>query len=253
MTTKFSIYLLIAFYVFVLLSLTRAQDSDNSKSSLLGAGIPGIPGQHGLPGRDGRDGVDGVKGERGIKGDGGAKGDIGLAGNNGHDGIHGKTGQKGIKGDSGAKGEVGLPEPVGELNWKHCVWYSNSGLNAGLLKACNFVKKSHATAIRVLYQGTLRTYCSSGQCCNRWYFTFNGNECGNPATIEGIKYGVPAKDNPNRVTQIEGHCERLPAGTIAVGIHVGKCVRDPRDQHDANSGWNAMSRIIIEELPPPQS
>ena len=115
------------------------------------------------------------------------------------------------------------------------------------------MKKSHATAIRVLYQGTLRTYCSSGECCNRWYFTFNGNECGNPATIEGIIYGAPAKDNPNRVTQIEGHCERLPAGTIAVGIHVGKCVRDPRDQHNANSGWNAMSRIIIEELPPPQS
>ena len=115
------------------------------------------------------------------------------------------------------------------------------------------MKKSHATAIRVLYQGTLRTYCSSGSCCNRWYFTFNGNECGNPATIEGIIYGGPAKDDPNRVTQIEGHCEKLPAETISVGFYVGKCIRSPRDHHDAYSGWNAMSRIVIEELPPPQT
>ena len=115
------------------------------------------------------------------------------------------------------------------------------------------MKKSHYTAMRVLYQGTLRTACGSGICCSRWYFTFNGNECGKPATVEGIIYGAPANDDPERVTQIEGHCENLPSGMIKVGFHVGRCIRLPHSHFDANSGWNAISRIVIEELPPPQS
>ena len=115
------------------------------------------------------------------------------------------------------------------------------------------MKKSRATAIRVLYQATLRTYCKSSSCCNRWYFTFNATECRSPATIEGIVYGDPADDFPHRVSQIEGHCEGLPAGTITVGLRVGKCVRSPRGQYNANSGFNAMSRIVVEEVPPPQT
>ena len=75
--------------------------------------------------------MNGAKGERGLKGDRGFKGDTGLPG---HDG---KTGQKGMKGNHGAKGELGPPGPVttvSELNWKHCVWYADSGLDVGLIK-----------------------------------------------------------------------------------------------------------------------
>ncbi|XP_065826906.1 uncharacterized protein [Oscarella lobularis] len=226
--------LIISLSVLLLSTLISAMvKSDDEKESQCqqcqcssGAGIPGIPGHHGLPGRDGRDGIDGT---------------------------NGKPGEKGEKGDGGAKGDVGLPGPGKLNNWKHCVWFAESDLDVGLIKGCSFVKQSPATAIRVLYQGTLRTRCSSGDCCNRWYFTFNGNECGNPATIEGIIYGSPAKDNPHRVTQIEGHCESLQAGAITVRFLVGKCVRHSVVQHDAYSGWNAMSRIVIEELPPPQT
>lgn len=46
---------------------------------------------------------------------------------------------------------------------------------------------------------------------------------------------------------VEGLCEGIGAGLVDVAIWVGTCSDYPKG--DASTGWNSVSRIIIEELP----
>ena len=91
--------------------------------------------------------------------------------------------------------------------------------------------------------------------CNRWFFKFNGNECSGPMTIEAVVYnGWPsAAGNPNLLhhRSFEGYCENIPQGAVIVELWVGQC--GSYTLGDANTGWIAVSRIIIEEVPRPQS
>ncbi|XP_062506147.1 collagen triple helix repeat-containing protein 1-like [Corticium candelabrum] len=190
-------------------------------------GVPGSPGLHGLPGRDG------IKGERGLVGDVGSKGNAG------------KIGPQGPRGIKGEKGETTT------LNWKQCVWNSEDGKDSGLIQNCNFRKHDSNSALHVAYAGNLRVYCSSGSCCSRWYFTFNGNECSGLMTIEGVVYGQPANDNPHRHRQIEGYCENIPAGQVIIGFNIGNC-KYTSTTYDGSTGWQSVSRIMIAEVPPSQ-
>ena len=112
-----------------------------------------------------------------------------------------------------------------------------------------FNKKYDNTSLRVFYEGTLRSYGS--RVCSRWYFTFDGAECKKPATIEGIVYVHSTTVYPHRHRHIEGYCNQVPKGHIRVGVWIGKCESDSLG--DGNTGWNSMSRIVIEEVPPPQA
>ena len=93
----------------------------------------------------------------------------------------------------------------------------------------------------------MRVQCSSGGCCGRWYITFNGAECSGPMTIEGVVYLYSSNDNPLRHREIEGFCENIPSGLIKVAVRVGNC--QSYGVSDRYSGWNSVSRIIIEEYP----
>uniref|UniRef100_A0A8B9WWP3 CTHRC1 C-terminal domain-containing protein n=1 Tax=Bos mutus grunniens TaxID=30521 RepID=A0A8B9WWP3_BOSMU len=90
-------------------------------------------------------------------------------------------------------------------------------------------------------------------CCQRWYFTFNGAECSGPLPIEAIIYldqGSPELNstiNIHRTSSVEGLCEGIGAGLVDIAIWVGTCSDYPKG--DASTGWNSVSRIIIEELP----
>ena len=48
----------------------------------------------------------------------------------------------------------------------------------------------------------------------------------------------------------EGYCENLARGTVSVELWVGKCTGFTLG--DARTGWNSVSRIMIEEVPPSQ-
>ena len=98
----------------------------------------------------------------------------------------------------------------------------------------------------MFYEGTLRS--NGKNVCSRWYFTFDGAECTKPATIEGIVY-VPSS-NPHRHRHIEGYCNQVPKGHIRVGFWIGKC--EQYNLGDGETGWQSISRIVIEEVPPPQ-
>ena len=119
------------------------------------------------------------------------------------------------------------------------------------LQECLFIKKSAKTALRVFWSGNLRLHgCYA--CCRRWYFTLNGAECPAPAAIDGLVYMENgAKKNLHRVRQIEGVCEKVQKGVVRVGFWVGNC--NGYGSADAYTGWNSVSRIYVEEVPPPQA
>ena len=56
---------------------------------------------------------------------------------------------------------------------------------------------------------------------------------------------------PLRVRHIEGYCENIHMAVVRVGFNVGNCAG--YGNADAHSGWNSVSRIVVEEVPPPQN
>ena len=115
---------------------------------------------------------------------------------------------------------------------------------------CTLNKQHSYTSLRVVFQGALRiTGCTN--CCKRWYFTFNGNECRQPFAIDAIIYHS-ANINIHRSTTVEGYCGGIGQGAVNVGFSVGNCWGGSKSG-DAYTSWNSVSRIIIEEVPPPQS
>ena len=90
--------------------------------------------------------------------------------------------------------------------------------------------------------------------CNRWHFKFNGNECSGPMTIEAVVYNNWSSGrNANQLhhRSFEGYCENIPQGAVRVELWVGKC--GGQTLGDAYTGWNSVSRIMIEEVSRPQS
>ncbi|XP_070823143.1 collagen triple helix repeat-containing protein 1-like isoform X2 [Chaetodon trifascialis] len=186
------------------------------------------------------------------------QGPAGLPGREGNPGTNGIPGTPGIPGRDGQKGEKG--ECINEIfeepwrpNYKQCAWNSlNYGIDLGKVADCTFTKLRSDSAVRVLFSGSLRLKCKSA-CCQRWYFTFNGAECTGPLPIESIIYldqGSPELNstiNIHRTSSVEGLCEGVKAGLVDVAVWVGTCADYPRG--DASTGWNSVSRIIIEELP----
>ncbi|CAH3148720.1 unnamed protein product, partial [Pocillopora meandrina] len=244
-------------------------------------GVPGAPGPQGQQGKDGAKGEPGVKGPRGMTGTRGQKGNpgslgkngapgmMGIKGNKGHEGSRGSSGPpgiKGVKGEQGSKGEKGeiVNSAVSETNWKQCcVWKNlNDDRDSGKIKVqkylenamknevsdCSFNKLQSDTAIKVSFQGNMRVDGTSSK-CNRWFFKFNGNECSGPMTIDAVVYNNWPSGNPNLLhhRSFEGYCENIPQGRVTVELWVGQC-HGSYPLGDAHTGWNSVSRIMIEEV-----
>ena len=120
-----------------------------------------------------------------------------------------------------------------------------------LFQECSFNKLHDNTALRVSYQGNVRVYTDAK--CNRWYFKFNSNECSGPLPIDSVVYNRwnGGRSNIHRSHFFEGYCENLARGTVSVELWVGKC-SGYSTLGDAYTGWNSVSRIMIEEVPPSQ-
>ena len=135
-----------------------------------------------------------------------------------------------------------------EKKWKN---YSEFGCNYFcilLVQACSFNKLEGDTALKVAFQGVMRVYGTSTK-CNRWYFKFNGNECSGPMTIEAVVYNNWPSGSPNLLhhRSFEGYCENVPPGATNVELWVGSC--SGYTPGDAETGWQSVSRIMIEEVP----
>ena len=185
---------------------------------------------------------------QGTCGSAGIPGIPGVPGNPGRDGLPGLPGPAGAKGEAGERGSDYID--IVKSNWKQCIWKRVDDKDSGLIQNCNFNKKYDNTSLRVFYEGTMRSYGIF--VCNRWYFTFDGAECTNPATIDGIVNGYSTKDNSYRHQHIEGYCNQVPKGIVRVGIWIGKCQNTLRLGRGSSGGLSSMSRIVVEEVPPPQ-
>eukprot|EP00118_Oscarella_pearsei_P006681 m.30637 g.30637 ORF g.30637 m.30637 type:complete len:238 (+) comp31370_c0_seq2:387-1100(+) len=207
-----------------------------------GCGVPGIPGRHGLPGRDGREGQ---RGSQGVKGD---KCDSGK----GVQGPQGPQGKPGSRGEKGQKGEAGVFRGQGtSVNRKQCVWKKNDNRASGVIYDCSFTKRKSGSSLKVTYAAVVRVRSTATECCGRWYFKFNGRECSSPMAIDGLVYVYDSNSKSNylnlhRSIVIEGFCDNLPAGKISVAVHVGNC-HGIGGTAERYSGWNSVSRIMIEE------
>ena len=117
-----------------------------------------------------------------------------------------------------------------------------------LIQDCSFNKLQDNTALKVSFQGVMRVIGDNK--CNRWYFKFNGNECSGPMTIEAVVYNDWPSGNPNlhHHRSFEGYCENLARGTVTVELWVGSCPSG-HSQGDAYTGWQSVSRIMVEEVP----
>ena len=72
-------------------------------------------------------------------------------------------------------------------------------------------------------------------------------------TIEAALYsGWPSGNIANQLyhRSFEGYCENIPQGAVRVELWVGTCVGQTLG--DAYTGWNLVSRIMIEEVSRPQ-
>ena len=82
---------------------------------------------------------------------------------------------------------------------------------------------------------------------------FNGNECSGPRTIEAVVYNGWPSGSPELLhhRSFEGYCENIPQGAVRVELWVGQC--GGRTLGNADTGWESVSRIMIEEVSRSQS
>ncbi|CAH3188908.1 unnamed protein product, partial [Porites lobata] len=187
------------------------------------------------------------QGSPGLPGRNGVNGHNGSPGRDGRDGAKGKKGVAGAPGSRGAKGEMGASgTDTDHRNWKQCAWKNNNNRDIGLIKDCQFAKTNDDTALRVVYQGNVAVG-GCNNCCKRWFITFNGAECSGPLPIDAVLW-IRNKDEDNhRPGFIEGYCNNIHKGKIRVGINIGNC--GGYGNSDGSTGWNSVSRLIIEEVP----
>ena len=103
--------------------------------------------------------------------------------------------------------------------------------------------------LEVSFQGNMRVI---GQKCNRWYFKFNGNECSGPMTIEAA---VWTGHQGTLICCIIGHLKDTVKTFHKAQLewNYGWEGNSGHALGDAYTGWESVSRIMIEEVSRPQS
>jgi len=122
-----------------------------------------------------------------------------------------------------------------------------------VLQTCLAKKHRNETWLRITWNGNMRiTRCET--CCMRWYFTINGAECSDPGPIDTTIF---QSRNYHIVRQsgITGICRQaggrnLTAGVYRIQFSIKDCNAFGGFVYDAYTGWNSVSRIIIEEYVP---
>ena len=68
-------------------------------------------------------------------------------------------------------------------------------------------------------------------------------------TIEAVVYSKWQSGNPNLFhhRSFQGYCENIPRGKITVEFWVGQC-DGGYTLGESTTGWNSVSRIMIEEV-----
>ena len=122
---------------------------------------------------------------------------------------------------------------------------------------CTFTKKRNDTVLKISWEGNIALEgCKF--CCMRWYITVDGEECGDPGTIDAAIHQDlgPLTDqfDLRRPASVVGICRGLPSspffpvGNYTIGLVVGECANF-QETYNVLTGYNSVSRFIIEEIP----
>ena len=71
-----------------------------------------------------------------------------------------------------------------------------------------------------------------------------------PLPIDAVLWIGNTGENNHRPGFIEGYCNNIHKGKIRVGINIGNCAG--YGNSNGQTGWNSVSRLIIEEVLPSQ-
>ena len=138
----------------------------------------------------------------------------------------------------------------------------NSTVNDSQVMSCSFTKQQDSTALKIAWDGNIAVP-GCVDCCMRWFITIDGLECSDPGPIDAaIRQDISDLDSEDdyfdlhRPASVVGICRgnvvnaTIPAGEYEVGLEVGGCVTEEGiSGSDTLTGYNSVSRFIIEEIP----
>ena len=115
------------------------------------------------------------------------------------------------------------------------------------------------TVLRVAWDGNIGVR-DCADCCMRWFITINGEECTDPGPIDvAIRQDLTDINQDNwfdeyRPASIVGYCRNTTSSSLSasphvIGLSVGACVDTDAPTSEVMTGYNSVSRFIIQELP----
>ena len=149
-------------------------------------------------------------------------------------------------------------------NWIQCVTDSplNSTVNDSSVMSCMFSKQQENTVLRVAWDGNIAVL-GCDNCCMRWFVTINSEECSDPGPIDiALRQDLTEIDQADRFDEyrpasVVGFCRGSTSGSFSAGTHtislsVGPCKGSEGldfSTSDVLTGYNSVSRFIVEEFP----
>ena len=127
----------------------------------------------------------------------------------------------------------------------------NNDADDGQLVGMSFTKKRNDTHLRLTWNSAMRQHLASK--CSQWYFRIAGNDCNDPAPINGVVYTSVKNNywnNAHRHGTIIGVCRGTLTGALLTGDHqiainVGNCPN--HHGGDTASGWDSTTTTMIKE------
>ena len=120
---------------------------------------------------------------------------------------------------------------------------------------CSMNKSADHSSLLLTFTGNMKL-AGCQECCMRWFFTINGEECTDPAPIDAVIYSVHTDQmNMHRGSTIQGVCRATAGGTLVRGaytaaLNVGRCPGF-NTTFITSTGYDSTSSVVIEELPVP--
>ncbi len=149
-------------------------------------------------------------------------------------------------------------------NWAQYVYTENTTeSNTTSLYSSTFSKRTDNSALKISWEGNA-ALLNCSDCCTRWFIAIDGEECSSPGPIDGaIRQDLSDSSigtfDLYRPISVAGICRGTNSSTPLVGgdhvisLGVGACAPtedgDDIPTSDVVTGYNSVSRIIVEELP----
>lgn len=121
------------------------------------------------------------------------------------------------------------------------------------LQSCNISMVRSDTYLKLTWDGNMRiTRCQA--CCMRWLFLIDGDDCTEPGPVDALLY-QSANYHLLRPSYFSGICQQagdrpLSGGYHIVQLRVQDCPGFNGFVYDAYTGFNSISRILVEEVLP---